>query len=32
LSSGAKFVFTGVILLIAASVDALARRRSATRG
>jgi D-xylose transport system permease protein len=31
-SSGQKFIFTGVILLIAASVDALARRRAATTG
>ena len=31
-SSGQKFIFTGVILLIAASVDALARRRAAATG
>jgi D-xylose transport system permease protein len=31
-SSGQKYIFTGVILLIAASVDALARRRSASTG
>jgi len=31
-SSGQKFIFTGLILLIAASVDALARRRAASSG
>jgi D-xylose transport system permease protein len=31
-SSGQKFIFTGIILLIAASVDALARRRAAATG
>ena len=31
-SSGQKFIFTGLILLIAASVDALARRRAAATG
>ncbi|MDG4763743.1 ABC transporter permease [Solwaraspora sp. WMMD406] len=29
-SSGVKFVFTGLVLLLAASVDALSRRRAAT--
>jgi D-xylose transport system permease protein len=31
-SSGQKFIFTGAILLVAASVDALARRRAAATG
>ncbi|WP_250028572.1 sugar ABC transporter permease [Paractinoplanes maris] len=31
-SAGQKYIFTGVILLIAASVDALARRRAAATG
>jgi D-xylose transport system permease protein len=31
-SSGTKFIFTGLILLVAASVDALARRRAAATG
>ena len=31
-SSGQKFIFTGLILLVAASVDALARRRAAATG
>ena len=31
-SSGQKYIFTGLILLVAASVDALARRRAATTG
>jgi D-xylose transport system permease protein len=31
-SSGQKFIFTGLVLLIAASVDALARRRAAATG
>ena len=31
-SSGQKYIFTGVILLLAASVDALARRRAAATG
>ncbi|AGZ41527.1 sugar ABC transporter permease [Actinoplanes friuliensis] len=31
-SSGQKFIFTGLILLVAASVDALARRRAAGAG
>jgi D-xylose transport system permease protein len=31
-SSGTRYVFTGVILLIAAGVDALARRRAAVTG
>jgi len=31
-SSGQKFMFTGAILLVAASVDALARRRAAATG
>jgi D-xylose transport system permease protein len=31
-SAGQKYIFTGIILLIAASVDALARRRAATTG
>ena len=31
-SSGQKFMFTGLILLVAASVDALARRRAAATG
>ncbi|GIF41261.1 sugar ABC transporter permease [Actinoplanes xinjiangensis] len=31
-SSGTRYVFTGVILLIAAGVDALARRRAAATG
>jgi D-xylose transport system permease protein len=32
LSSGQKFVFTGVVLLLAAGVDALSRRRAAATG
>ncbi|GIE96041.1 sugar ABC transporter permease [Paractinoplanes rishiriensis] len=32
LESGAKYIFTGIILLIAASVDAFARRRAAATG
>jgi D-xylose transport system permease protein len=32
LSSGAKFIFTGVVLLLAAGVDALSRRRAANVG
>jgi D-xylose transport system permease protein len=31
-SSGQKYIFTGLILLVAASVDALARRRAAATG
>jgi D-xylose transport system permease protein len=31
-SSGAKFIFTGCILLLAAGVDALSRRRAASAG
>jgi D-xylose transport system permease protein len=31
-SAGQKYIFTGIILLIAASVDALARRRAAATG
>jgi D-xylose transport system permease protein len=31
-SSGTKYIFTGLILLIAASVDALSRRRAAATG
>jgi D-xylose transport system permease protein len=31
-SSGTKFIVTGIILLVAASVDALARRRAAATG
>ncbi|MCA2218607.1 sugar ABC transporter permease [Jidongwangia harbinensis] len=31
-SSGVKYIFTGLILLIAASVDALSRRRAAATG
>jgi len=31
-SAGTKYIFTGIILLIAASVDALARRRAAATG
>jgi D-xylose transport system permease protein len=31
-TSGTKFIVTGLILLVAASVDALARRRAATTG
>jgi D-xylose transport system permease protein len=31
-SSGTKFVVTGLILLVAASVDALSRRRAAATG
>ncbi len=31
-SSGTKFVVTGLVLLVAASVDALSRRRAATTG
>jgi D-xylose transport system permease protein len=31
-SSGQKFIFTGIILLLAASVDALSRRRAAATG
>lgn len=31
-SSGVKFVFTGLVLLLAASVDALSRRRAAATG
>jgi D-xylose transport system permease protein len=31
-SSGTKFVVTGLILLLAASVDALSRRRAAATG
>ena len=31
-SSGTKFIVTGLILLIAASVDALSRRRAAATG
>ncbi|MEV4346043.1 ABC transporter permease [Actinoplanes sp. NPDC049596] len=31
-SSGTKYIFTGLILLVAASVDALARRRAAATG
>jgi D-xylose transport system permease protein len=31
-SSGTKFIFTGLILLLAASVDALSRRRAASTG
>jgi D-xylose transport system permease protein len=31
-SSGVKFVFTGLILLLAASIDALSRRRAAATG
>jgi D-xylose transport system permease protein len=32
LSAGEKFIFTGVVLLLAATVDALSRRRAATAG
>ncbi|SDT70991.1 D-xylose transport system permease protein [Actinoplanes derwentensis] len=32
LNSGVKFIFTGLVLLAAASVDALARRRAAASG
>jgi D-xylose transport system permease protein len=32
LSSGAKFGFTGLVLLLAAGVDALSRRRAAATG
>ncbi|MBW6432603.1 ABC transporter permease [Actinoplanes hulinensis] len=32
LNSGVKFIFTGLVLLAAASVDALARRRAAATG
>ncbi|MFF0655949.1 MULTISPECIES: ABC transporter permease [Micromonospora] len=32
LSSGLKFIFTGLVLLLAAGVDALSRRRSAATG
>jgi D-xylose transport system permease protein len=32
LSSGEKFVFTGAVLLVAATVDALSRRRAAATG
>jgi D-xylose transport system permease protein len=32
LNSGTKYIFTGVVLLIAASVDALSRRRAAATG
>ena len=32
LSSGIKFIVTGTVLLLAASVDALSRRRAATAG
>jgi D-xylose transport system permease protein len=32
LSSGAKFIFTGLVLLSAAGVDALSRRRAASSG
>jgi D-xylose transport system permease protein len=31
-SSGTKYIVTGIVLLVAASVDALARRRAATTG
>jgi D-xylose transport system permease protein len=31
-SAGAKFVFTGFVLLVAAGVDALSRRRAAASG
>ena len=31
-SSGQKFIFTGLVLLVAASVDALSRRRAAATG
>ncbi len=31
-SSGTRYMFTGIILLIAAGVDALARRRAAATG
>ena len=31
-SAGVKYVVTGVVLLLAASVDAISRRRSATTG
>jgi D-xylose transport system permease protein len=31
-SSGQKYIFTGLVLLVAASVDALARRRAAATG
>jgi D-xylose transport system permease protein len=32
LSSGEKFIFTGLVLLIAATVDALSRRRASATG
>jgi D-xylose transport system permease protein len=31
-TSGTKYIVTGLILLVAASVDALARRRAAATG
>ena len=31
-SSGVKFIVTGLVLLLAASVDALSRRRAAMSG
>jgi D-xylose transport system permease protein len=31
-SAGVKFIFTGAVLLVAASVDALSRRRAAAAG